>query len=557
MAPDLRQVCILRLENCTEGPLLDTGSRQIRESARIHSSEGYSVMEAYKRRVTNRSRQWLRSIVLVIAIAVGRGAYPQALLYGQGTLLTPVVDALRNRDFQRALRLSKSILEKAPKDYRLWTLEGFAYSGGGNLDSALLSYDRALALYPDYVPALEGASQIEYSRGSSHARSLLDHLLVLRPTEQTAHAMLAVMEYKAGNCNAAIEHFRGAGQILDSQPVALTQYGSCLTKSHRDEEAYRVFIRIVSLEPEDESARYNLAVAEMNFEMPQEALETLQTLIASGRANMDVLTLAANVEEENGNSQRAVDLLRQAILEHSDVVDGYLQFAVLASNHESYQVGIDVLTNGLARLPKAAQLHLARGVLYAQLGKLNDGIQDFEAANQLDPTLSFVGTAEGIADAQRHNDANALSMFRANARRHPNDALSQYLLAEAISNEGKSGEGPEYREELDAATRAFELDPSLTAAGGLLETLSLQSGNTNLAIQYCEAALRADPTNQQALYHLILALRTTERRGEISDLTKRLLELREAERNQAGKKKRFQVVEAASPSMPPVVPSLP
>ena len=504
-----------------------------------------------------RFRRRLRSILLVVAVVVGRGSCSQALRSDQETGLTPIVDALQKRDFQQALQLSKSALQKAPKDYRLWTLQGFAYSGGGDLDLALYSYDRALALYPDYIAALEGAAQVEYSRGSSRAKPLLEHLLILRPTEQTAHAMLAVVEYKNGNCDVAVKQFQSAGPIIDSQPVALTQYGSCLTRMRSYEVAYRVLTKVVGLEPQDEDARYNLAVAEMNYDKPQEALDTLQPLITSGSRNEDVLTLAADIEEENGETTEAVDLLRRAILEHPDIIDGYLQFAVLASNHESYQVGIDILTNGLARMPKAAQLHLVRGVLYAQLGKLNEGMQDFEAANQLDPTLSFVGTAEGIADSQRHNDANALSTFRANARRNPDDALSQYLLAEAISNQGTTEGSPEYQEELDAATRALKLDPKLTAASGILETLSLQSDNTSLAIQYCEAALRLDPTNQQALYHLILALRKTDRRGEVPTLAKRLLELRSAEQNEKGKKRRFQIVEADSQSPSPIAPALP
>ena len=40
---------------------------------------------------------------------------------------------------------------------------------------------------------------------------LLERILRLRPDDPTAHAMLAVLEYREGNCKAAVAHFDKAG----------------------------------------------------------------------------------------------------------------------------------------------------------------------------------------------------------------------------------------------------------------------------------------------------------------------------------------------------------
>jgi tetratricopeptide (TPR) repeat protein len=485
----------------------------------------------------------LLCLLFASAVADGSKGYAQTLS-GHETSFTAVTEALRERNFQQALMLSEASLKQFPSDYRLWTLRGFAYSGAGKEDLALSAFHRALALNPDYVAAIEGAAEIEYSRGDARAKPVLEHLLALRPASATAQAMLAVLEYRAGHCEMAVKHFEQAGALIDSQPVALAQYGSCLTKLHRYEEASRAFNTVVSLEPQDEHARYNFAVAEVNLDRPQQALDALRPVIGD-TTDEGVLTLAASLEEQSGNGQGAVDLLRQAITANPDSVNAYLQFAALASNHESYQVGIDILNYGLTRQKKSAQLHLARGVLYAEMGKMTEGMQEFETANELDPALSFARIAEGIADSQQHNDQNALSTFRANARRHPDDALSQYLLAEALANEAKPQGSPEYQEELHALKRALSLDPTLSAASGLLQSLYLRSGDAKLAIHSCEEALRVDPTDQQALFHLILAVRKTDRRGEIPELTKRLLALRGASQDE-GSKRRFRLVEDSS-----------
>jgi tetratricopeptide (TPR) repeat protein len=203
-----------------------------------------------------------------------------------------------------------------------------------------------------------------------------------------------------------------------------------------------------------------------------------------------------------------------------------------------------MLNAGLTRMPKAAQLYLARGVLYAQLGNYDKAMDDFGAANRIDPQLTFAGTAEGITESQRHDFAGSLAKFREQVRLHPDNAFNQYLLAETLAQHGPDQGSAEYNEELRAAKNAVRLDPKLTLARGILAGLYLQSGKTNLAIEQCEAALKADPNDQEALYRLILSLRKTNRRGEIPSLTRRLLALRNAQKEREVHTVRYKLVDS-------------
>ena len=63
----------------------------------------------------------------------------------------------------------------------------------------------------------------------------------------------------------------------------------------------------------------------------------------------------------------------------------YLDFATIAFAHQSFQVGIDIVSDGLTLQPQAASLYVARGVLYVQLAEYDKAEADFERANQLDP----------------------------------------------------------------------------------------------------------------------------------------------------------------------------
>jgi tetratricopeptide (TPR) repeat protein len=241
-------------------------------------------------------------------------------------------------------------------------------------------------------------------------------------------------------------------------------------------------------------------------------------------------------------------LLRSAILADPTNVDAYVAFASLSADHASMQVGIDMLNAGLTQLPKESRLYLARGVLLAQIGKTQEALADFETANRLSPGVSFAGVAEGLAQSQEHRTNVALNSFRTSAKAHPDDALTHYLLAEALSQQGKGQGTPEYREAVAAAQRAALLDPHMVAAHDLLATIYLQSGRPDLAAKESRAALAVDSKDQQAVYHLILALRRTDEKDQIPDLLKRLAILRAAEQTEGAHKRRYKLEEM--PSVP-------
>lgn len=456
-----------------------------------------------------------------------------------------VEDALHRNDYAKAIQLSRAALKAAPRDYRMWTLQGMAYAGAGQSSLALSGYEHALKLLPDYLPALEGAAQMSYQQGRPAAKPLLERLLRLQPDDPTTHAMLGALAFESGDCNGAILHFSQAQPAVTSQPSALTQYGTCLSRLHRMDAAIPLFQQADALEPQDNAAHYNLALVLWKEKRYDEALRALQPAIESGTKDEDILTLAADIDEARNDTPHAVEALRRAILGNPRDSRAYLWFATLASNHQSYQVGIDMLNAGLRELPNEAQLRLVRGVLYAQLGEFDQATEDFEAANELNPQLSFAGTAEGIVATQKHHLGAGIEKFREQVRKHPDSAFDQYLLAESLEQAGAQPGSADYAEELHAATRAVQLDPNLTVAGGILANLYLRSGQPARAIEECEAMLRIDPNNQEALYHLLLALRRSNKKDEIPALTKRLLALRNAENNSESHTMRYKLADNA------------
>lgn len=466
---------------------------------------------------------------------------------------SPPVDeitaALRAKEYGKAAQLLQVPLRRWPQDPRLWTLQGMALTGVQRKSEALASFRHALAVSPEYLPALEGAAQLEYETGGSKAPALLQRVLKQLPHDPTTHAMLAVLAYKHNNCTAAVSEFEQSSARLESEPVAMAQYGDCLVRLKRYERALGVSERLLSLHPEDMLARERVARLQLTIDRPKDAIATLQPLIEN-HPTAAVLASAAEAYEADKDTPQAVKLLRQAIMQDPRNVDLYLQFANVSFVHQSFQVGIDMIDAGLSVQPKAAPLYMARGILFAQLANFDHAEADFETANELDPHLGLSETAQGMV-AQEQNDLDkALAVVRAKLVKRPNDAMLLFVLADILVQKNPSTGDPEFRQAIASARRAADLQPSLVYAHDALAKLYLQAGQNQQAVNECNRALHYDPKDQVALYHLIVGLRKTGHKADLPQLLKRLAALRQEATKEEAERNRYKLVEQREANEP-------
>ncbi|HEY1801032.1 MAG TPA: tetratricopeptide repeat protein [Terriglobales bacterium] len=455
----------------------------------------------------------------------------------------PIVSALQNKEFDKALALIEPALQAAPGNAQLWAMQGAAYSGKADEKGAIASFQKALKISPNYPPALEGAIQIEFEGGDPSAIPLLQRILRMRPADTISHGMLAILEYQQGNCAAALPHFEKAEALFDSKPSALHAYANCLVKLKQYDRAAKVFQRTLTLKPDDPQERHLLAAVQLMANQPQDALATLQPLLEQKDLDAGTLELASAAYEANKDTTQAVNLLRQAILLDPRNVNLYLDFANITYTHGAFQVGIDVMNDGLALEPKASALYFARGVLYVQMAKYDKGEADFEKAYELDPSQSISTAALGLAAEQQNDFDRALEKVQASLKKKPNDPLMLYMQADIIAAKNADPQTAEFQLAVRSAEKAVALQPSLGAARGVLGKLYLETGQYQQAIEQCRKALESDPTDQKTMYHLIQALRKTGDTKEIPDLLKRLASLREQDLKKDKERYRYKLVD--------------
>ena len=485
------------------------------------------------------------SVILVTAVVL-------RLQSPAGQDKNAVIADLRAGRFNEARQILKQSLEKSPQDAALWTLNGFALLHLGEPTQALLSYSKAIDLSPGYLPALEGAAQIEYQSSNQNAVPLLRKIVSLHPGDETSHAMLATLAVDRHDCQTAVSEFQQSPTLIESSAKSLENYGSCLLQLEKFDAAVKVFARLSEINPQLDNSRYNLAVVQVLAKRYRDALSTLQPLLSKKPHDADCLDVQAQAYEGLLDTPKAVESLQQAISSNPAVPQYYLDFADMSLAHGAYQVGIEMVSAGLKRLPQSAPLFLARGILYVQVDDYEHSQQDFQRAEHLDPELQYGRGIQGLADLQLNRLPQAEADVRSRLQKNPGDSFLWYLLGETLMREGVVTDSAEFREAVRSVEHAIQLQADFPLARNLLGRLYLDQGKLDDAIKQSRLAFEEDPTGKTAstaLYHLMVALKKSGKSDETHTLAKKLAELREQARERENAERRFTLVQASPPSV--------
>jgi tetratricopeptide (TPR) repeat protein len=482
----------------------------------------------------------LRWILLFVLVVVN-GAMAQ-----DKDMAAEIVAALRQGHAAEAEDLCDVALSRSPTNPRLWTLKGIGFDSLGQYSDALKAYYRALAIAPDYLSALEGAAQDEFRQGSQKAVPLLEHAEKLRPEDSKIFLMLGTLAFLRSDCQKAVAYFERDMSLTQSKPQAMEQYGSCLVQINQAKRAVPIFEGLFNQQPQNEAARYNFAFVQLQAGQYSDVLRTLAPLTDRDPPDSDSLSLLVQAYQSILDTPHAVETLQRAMAAYPLNPEFYVSFATISLAHRSFQVGVDVLNVGIARLPSEASLYFARGVLYLELDQYQKSEEDFDRAEVLNPQLPFGSAALGLSKLQLRQPAEAEKIARLDLAKNPDDPYLNYVLAESIRQQGFQSGTPEFKLALSAAEKSVRLQPDYSRARQLLSRLYLANGKYELAIEQGREAIERAPEDQEALYQLILAMKRAGKTAEIPGLLKQFQDLRQASFRKQDQLRKYTLVEGNS-----------
>lgn len=266
-----------------------------------------------------------------------------------------------------------------------------------DLDKAKYWLRRALTLEPGFSSAKKDLAVIfEYEQDYEKAVSLYRQYLDFIPRDAAVRARLGNLLLNRGLYREAAEEFETilaqeayGVDIRLSLGLAYLFGGIDLAKSKE------IFLDLVTENPDDERARYFLAVSYQEQGEKELALEEFgritpsSAMFAPSRIQM---SLILNLEDETAEAVRVLD---KAIAAKNDEADLYLVLASLHEDMGDIDKSEDTLRRGLAVLPESTDIMYRLGLICEKRGRFDEAIDLMRDILAFDPenaeALNFIG----------------------------------------------------------------------------------------------------------------------------------------------------------------------
>ena len=234
----------------------------------------------------------------------------------------------------------------------------------GRPSEALASYQRALAVRPDCVPALNNRGVALRNLGCpAEALASFDAALEIEPEHSEALNNRGKALVDLGRGDEALRSFDKALAIDPHPARALNNRGNALMKLRRAEEALANYEQALALEPRAADAHNNRGTALRELRRYDEALASFDRALALLPGNAEILGNAAHTLLDLGRAEDAL---------------------------ANYDLAI-------ALRPDYDQAHNGRGNALAKLGRENEALASYDRAISLAPGAAPAYNNKGLA----------------------------------------------------------------------------------------------------------------------------------------------------------------
>lgn len=456
---------------------------------------------------------------------------------------------LRRQDGKGALAAIDRLQAKTPDKPLAAQLRGQVLQQQGDRAGARKSYERALSIDAQYLPALAGLASIDMAEKKPDAaikryedlirqepknsRAItalaelkrangapaeevakgLQEAIRLNPTDPTPRAQLVELQLSTRNTNGAMATAQEAAATLPDDPQTLVALGRAQIFAKEVQQAISTFGKLAASRPSD--PRFQLLLADA-YDIGKDSASAERALLKALELDPDLLAAQSRLVQSRVAQKRyeaALQVARTAQKQRPKEAAGYLLESNVHVATKTWPQAIGAMRAALERQPTADNAMKLHGLLL--LAEQSQEAERFSAdwmrAHPQDPV--FLAHLGNVA-LTRGQWARAEAHYRTLASLHPDDATAQNNIAWLLLQQNKPGA-------LAVAQRAVELAPERPDSMDTLASAFAAEGQMAKAVEWQRKA--ADAPNASPSYRMNLAkllIKAGDRAAARSELEK-------------------------------------
>lgn len=391
-----------------------------------------------------------------------------------------------NNKFNKAERVFEQMTVNIPDSYAAYFFYGKALAAQGKLASAEKSLLKSIMLESSLEePRLELLKIYESQNLQHKVPGIYKAILENDPANHNAAFGLAEHYHKTKKDSQSLEILADLGRRMENdESIISILFDRYLEAKHYPEAAWMLKGMLKSA-PGNSALHYMAGIAFNGMEQDDKALVHMLEVKPASRFYTNAVVHSAMIYHDQGKIDRAIALVRQAIVHTPDNIDYYLYLGSFYEELERFNEAVDALQIGLQKDNRNGRLHFRTGVVYDKMGQKDKSIAAMKNVLELTPNdaeaLNYLGYT--YADMGINLDEAEILIQTALSIK-PNDGYITDSLGWVYYKRGKYGQALEW---LSKAVKLIPDDPVILEHLG---DVYLKMNSKEKALNYYQQSLK-------------------------------------------------------------------
>lgn len=449
------------------------------------------------------------------------------------TALLLIGAQIRSGDYKTALSTTNQVLKNHPDNPVVHNLAGGVHLGVKNIDGARQSFNKALELAPDYLPALFNLAKLE-TRVANADSARGHYMMILDKDPQNGKAMFALAEIdrRRNDMDGAFRWLEKARSSSRNSNLASLLLIDLYLQAQRTDDAVLTATKLQKADPGNLTFFTALGRAQLGAKKLEKAGDTFREVAKRAAEQKSPFWLHESAKwllrvRDVKSARRA---LETAITANKEYLPAHLELFKLDLAANDFE-GAKSRANDVAALnPDSPAGDTLKGDLHTRLGEIAEAERAYLTAFNKKPSTPL---ALRVYRTQRAAGKDGFRFVANWAEKHQGDPAAQRLLATAFAEAGRPHDALKIYEKLiksapndaallnnlallyeplgdkralEYARRAYQSAPGQP---GLMDTygwILVRSGETAKGLRLLRNAHLRLPKVPEIRYHIAVAL---------------------------------------------------
>jgi putative PEP-CTERM system TPR-repeat lipoprotein len=378
--------------------------------------------------------------------------------------LAIIAGHLRRNEIDKAMAAVKALEKKQPNNPLTFQMYGLTYIAKRDVAAARRSFDKALELQPNYLPAAYNLAMLDLAdKKPDDARKRYEAMIAREPRNDQLYLALADLQART-----------------QAEPKAIAE----------------TLQRAVAANAQSVPARLALINLHLRNNDPKTALTAAQAAVAAMPSDPRILEAAGVAYEAAGETNQAIDTFNKLASLRPNSPQPLLRLAGLYARQKDTSKAIDALRRAQKLAPNARDAVPLLVQVYMAGNQPAEALKEARALQKSEPKFAGGYALEGDVLAAQRKFAEAEKPYREALKLEPKADAVAIRLHRVLAEAGKTAEADAFAKSWLAENPK---NPSMRLYLGERE---LAAKNYKAAAAHYQALIAIEPNNAVALNNL-------------------------------------------------------